>query len=237
MGESGRRSVFGGTDAKLFADALAELLVDRRDVGFAIEFDETIFLGHDFELALDHGLVANEGPIKVVRERHVASCFPIADGLCFLEFASESGFGPDVEPKGKVRTKGHSVEAGEVIAIDAANNAARDERKDETIGEDNGAGAQSRNNAMLQLVEKVGGVHECEGKSGDGVFSEELIDIAADKIGAAQTGGLYGEAFGFEPFLEQSDLSGTAGAVHALDNNKRAVEFAGVETDESFAEE
>src|SRR5580704_5704400 len=102
MGESGRRRVFGGANAELFADALAELLVNGGNVGLAVEFDEAVFLGHDFELALDHGLVANERPIEVVREGHVAPGLPIADGLGFLELASESGFGANVEPKGEV---------------------------------------------------------------------------------------------------------------------------------------
>src|SRR5208283_783847 len=211
--------------------------IDGGDVGFAVEFDETVFLGHDFEFALDHGLVANEGPIEVVRERHVASGFSVADGLGFFELASESGFGADVELEGKVRAKSHGVESGEVIAVDTANDAASDEGEDETIGEDDGARAESGNDAVLQLIEEVGGVHEGEGETGDSIFREELVDVAANEVGAAQAGGLHSETFGFEPFLEESDLSGTAGTVHALNDDKGAVEFAGIETNESLAEE
>ena len=237
MGESGRRSVLGRADAELFADALTKLLVDCGDVGFAIEFDETVFLGHDFEFALDHGLVTNEGPIEVVREGHIAAGFPIADGFGFFELARESSFRANVEPKGEMRAKSHGVETGEVIAIDAANDAASDEGKDEPIGEDDGPGAESGNDAVLQLIEEVGGVHEGEGETGDGIFGEELVDVAADEVGTAQAGGLHGETFGFEPFLEESDLGGTARTVHALDDDEGAVQFARIETDESFAEE
>ncbi len=136
-----------------------------------------------------------------------------------------------------MRTKSHGVKSGEVIAIDAANDAASDEREDEAIGEDDGAGAERGNDAMLELIEEIGGVHQGERKSSDGVFGEELVNIAADEIGAAQAAGLHGETFGFEPFLEESDLSGTAGAVHAFDDDEGAIEFAGIETDESFAKE
>src|SRR5260370_21655359 len=236
MGESGGRRVFGGANAELFADALAKLLVDGGNVGFAIELDETVFLGHDLEFALDHGLVANEGPIEVMRKGHVASGFPIADGLGFFEFASEGGFGANVEPKGEVRAKSHGVKASKVITIDTANDAASDQGEDETIGENDGARAEGGNDAMLQLIEEVGGVHDGEGETGDGVFGQELVDVAADEVGTAQAGGLYREAFGFEPFLEESDLSATAGAVHALDDDEGSVEFARIETNKSFTD-
>src|SRR5882762_4078743 len=223
MGQSGRGCVFGGADAKLLADALAQLFVDGGDAGFAVKLDEGVALGHVFEFALDHGLVADEGPVEIVRERHVAAGFPIADGLGFFEFAGEGGFRADVEPEGEMRAEGHGVEAGEVIAIDAANYAAGDEGEDEAVGEDDSAGAKSGNDAMFELIEEIGGVHKCEGEAGDGVFGEEFVDIAADEIGAAETAGLNGEAFGLQPFLEQSDLRGTAGAVHAFDDDEGTV--------------
>ena len=97
----------------MFGDALAELAIDSRDRSFAVEFDKAVALGHDFELALDHRLVANEGPVEIVRERHVATRFPITDGLGFFEFAGERGFGTHVKPEGEVRTKSHGVQAGE----------------------------------------------------------------------------------------------------------------------------
>src|SRR6266478_8559158 len=158
MGQSGRGRVFGSADAKLLANALAQLFVDGGDAGFAVKFDERVALGHVFEFALNHGLVADEGPIKIVGERHVAAGFPIADGLGFFEFAGEGSFGTDVEPEGEMRAEGHGVKAGEVIAIDAPNDAAGDEGEDEAVGEDDGAGAKGGHDAMLELVEKIGGV-------------------------------------------------------------------------------
>src|SRR5579859_1059625 len=235
--ESGRGSVFGGADAELFANALAQLLVDGGDTGFAIEFDEGVALGHVFEFAFDHGLIADERPVEIVGERHVAAGFPVADGLGFFELACEGGFGADIKPEGEMRAECHGVEAGEVIAIDAANHAAGNEREDETVGEDDGAGAEGGNDAVLELIEEIGGIHEREGEAGDGVFGEEFVNVAADEIGAAEAAGLNGEAFGLEPFLQQRDLGGAAGAVHAFDDDEGAVEFGGVEADEGFAEE
>src|SRR5450755_54595 len=55
-----RRRVFGGANSQAFADSLAQLLVYGGDAGLAVEFDEIVALGHDFEFALDHGLVADE---------------------------------------------------------------------------------------------------------------------------------------------------------------------------------
>jgi len=94
-----------------------------------------------------------------------------------------------------MRAEGHGVEAGEVIAIYAANDAramrvkmkrsARRQRRSE-----------ERNDAMLELIEESVSVHEGKSEAGDGVFGEEFVDIAADEIGAAKTAGLNGEAFG-----------------------------------------
>src|SRR5258707_3797284 len=99
-----------------------------------------------------------------------------------------------------MRTEGHGVKAGEVIAIDAGNHAAGDEGEDEAVGEDDGAGAEGGNDAVLELVEEIGGVHQGEGEAGDGVFGEEFVNVAADEIGAAEAAGLNGEAFGLQPF-------------------------------------
>src|SRR5258705_912558 len=186
MGQSGRGRVFGSADAKLLADSLAQLFVDGGDAGFAVKLDEGVALGHVFEFALDHGLVADEGPVEIVRERHITAGFPIADGVGFLEFAGEGGFRADVEPEGEMRAEGHGVEAGEVIAIYAANDAAGDEGEDEAVGEDDSAGAKSGNDAMLELIEEIGSVHEGKSEAGDGGFCEEVVGIAADQVWAAQ---------------------------------------------------
>src|ERR1700722_954663 len=122
-----------------------------------------------------------------------------------------------------MRAEGHGVEVGEVMAINAAHDAAGDEGEDEAVGENNGARAESGNDAMLELIEEVGGVHEGECEAGDGVFGEEFINVAADEVGAAEAAGLDGEAFGLQPFLEESDLRGAAGAVHAFDDDEGAV--------------
>src|SRR5262249_38005429 len=161
-----------------FADALAQELVHGRYAGFAVELNKVVALCHDFKFALDHGLVADERPIEIVRKRHVASGFPIADGLCFLELARERRLRPDIKPEGKIWPKGHGVKATQIVAIDAANNAASNEREDKTVSENHCARTQSRQNAVFDLVEKVGGVHQGERQAGDGVFGEQLIDVA-----------------------------------------------------------
>src|ERR1700719_4085828 len=96
MGQGRRGCVFGSADTELFADALAQLLVDGGDAGFTVELDEGVALGHVFEFALDHRLIADEGPVEVVGERHVATASPVAYGLGFFEFAGEGGFRTDV---------------------------------------------------------------------------------------------------------------------------------------------
>src|SRR5437773_10513196 len=88
--QRGGGSVFRRANPELLADALPQLLVHCGDAGLAVELDEPVALGHDFEFALDHGLVADERPVQIVRKGHVAASFPVADGLSFLELAAES---------------------------------------------------------------------------------------------------------------------------------------------------
>src|SRR6267143_2155806 len=90
---------------------------------------------------------------------YVVARFPVANGLRFLKFAGESGLRMHVQPKCEVRAQGHRVQAADVIAIDAAHYAARDQREDEAVGKHDGAGTQRRQDAMLDLIEKVRRVH------------------------------------------------------------------------------
>jgi len=46
---------------------------------------------------------------------------------------------------------------------------------------------------------------------------------------------LHGEAFRFEPFLQQGDLGGAAGAIHPFNHDEAAGDFAGIESDERLA--
>jgi hypothetical protein len=93
------------------------------------------------------------------------------------------------------------IKSADVIAIDTPDDAAGDEREDESIREYHSAGTKRREDAVLDLVEEVGGVHQREGQPSNRVFRQQLIDVAANKIGTPQTTGLYREPFGFEPFL------------------------------------
>ena len=90
---------------------------------------------------------------------------------------------------------------------------------------------------MFDLIEKVGRIHERESQARDGILREEFIDVATDEIRAAKAAGLNGKTFGLEPFLKKRNLRGTAGAVHALDDDEAAGDFVGIETDERLAKE
>ena len=81
-----------------------------------------------------------------------------------------------------MRAKRHRVKAADVIAIDAANDAARDQRENKSVGKHDGAGAQRGQNAVLDLIEEIRGVHQRQRQARDGVFREQLVDVAADEI-------------------------------------------------------
>ena len=140
MGQSGRGSVLCSANSEMFGDALAEKFVHGGNAGFAVELHETVLFGHGLKFALNHGLIADERPIQIVREGHVAARFPVTDGLGFAEFAAERGFRAHVEPESEMRAQSHGVKSAEIIAIDAANDAARDQCKNVAVGENDGAG-------------------------------------------------------------------------------------------------
>ena len=114
-----------------------------------------------------------------------------------------------------------------IIAADAANGGARDQREDVAVGENDQAGTQRGEDAALELIEEIGAVHQRQSHARDGIFGEQAVNIFADEVGAAQAHGLHGEAFGFQPFGEQRDLRGAAGAVRAFDDDQCAAEFFG----------
>src|SRR5262249_23761931 len=122
----------------LFGDALAQQLVDSRNASLTVQFNKVVPFSHDFEFALNHSLVADEGPIEVVRKRHVSARFPIADRLGLAKFAAERGFRTDVQPKGEMRAKRHGIKPTHVVAVDTSHDAAADQSKNVTIGEHDG---------------------------------------------------------------------------------------------------
>src|SRR5438128_6777253 len=140
MRQRGGRSVFCAANAEVLGNTLTQKFVHGGHVRLTIKLDEIVLLSLGFEFALNHRLIADERPVQIVRKGHVASGFPVADGLGFSEFAAESGFRANVEPEGKMRAQSHGVKAAEIIAVDAADDAACDEREEVTIGENYGSG-------------------------------------------------------------------------------------------------
>src|SRR5215831_15696549 len=124
--------------------------------------------------------------------------------------------------------KRHGVKSAHVVAVDAANDATAYQSENVAVGEHDGAGAQRGKNAVLDLVEEIGGVHQGQRQAGDGVFGEKLIDVAAHKVRTAQTAGLYRKALGFEPLLQQGDLRGPARPIHSFNHDEAAGDLAGI---------
>ena len=89
-----------------------------------------------------------------------------------------------------------------------------------------------RQNTMLDLVEKIRCVHQRQRQARHGVFRQQFVDVASHQIRAAQSAGLYGESFGFQPLLQQRNLRRAPGAVHAFDHDQAAGDFAGIKADQ-----
>src|SRR5690349_8490930 len=131
--------------------------------------------------------------------------------------------------------KRHGVKPGDVIAVDAAYNTAANQSENVAVSQHDRAGTQGGKNAVLDLVEKIRGIHQGQREARDSVFGEKFVDITAHKIRTPQAAGLHSKTFGFEPFLQQGDLRGTARAVHPFNHDEAAGDFAGIESDQRLA--
>src|SRR2546422_10536070 len=233
QGRGGR--VLRRANSKRLADLLPQLFVHRGNTRLAVQLDEVVALGHHLEFALNHGLIADERPVEIVRKRHVAPGLPVADGLRLLELARKRGLRPHVQPEREVRAQRHGIQAAQIVAVDPAHHAAGDERENVAIRKHHGSRAQRGENAVLHLVEEIRRVHQPERQPRHRVFRQQLIDIFSDEIGPAQPAGLYRETFGLQPLLEQSNLRGPAGAAHPFKYRERAGDFARIEADERLS--
>ena len=78
---------------------------------------------------------------------------------------------------------------------------------------------------MFELIVEIGRIHQRKRHPRDRVFGEQRVNIFRHQARTAQAHRLDGEAFGLQPFGQQRDLGGAAGAVHALNYDQRAAEF------------
>src|ERR1700722_290277 len=113
-----RRLVMGAANAQVRSDALSQVAVHRGNAGFAVKFDEAVALRQIFEFFFGQRLIFDELLEHIVRDRHAAAGFPVADGLGLFEFAVEGDFGLHVEPESEIRTQRGLVDSVEIIAAD-----------------------------------------------------------------------------------------------------------------------
>src|SRR6267143_1808678 len=112
-----------------------------------------------------------------------------------------------------------------VAALDPTSGRAVDEGVDITVGENMEGGAQSRDDAMLELIVETGRVHQRERHAGDRILGEQCVNIFRHQARTAQAHRLDRKTFRLEPFGQQRDLRGAAGTVHAFDYDQRTAEF------------
>ena len=166
-------------------------------------------------------LITNEGLEEIIRERHVASRFPIADSVGFLEFAIEGDFGLDIQPESQDR-------AAAPFRKSRADNRAqcRERARARSACKCSGRRVQPgpsecRKNAPLKLIEEIGAVHQRQGHAGDGVFGQQRVDVVGHQQRTTQSRRLHRETFRFEPFGKQRNLRRAARAVRAFDDDQR----------------
>ena len=91
----------------------------------------------------------------------------------------------DVEIKDRVRLQGDAVEVLQPGLVHAAHHVARHERVDVTVGQDNKAGFQRRQDDVLELVGKIRGVEQAERGAAQDVALLRLLQFLAHEAWSA----------------------------------------------------
>ena len=143
----------------------------------------------------------------------------------FAKLALERYIRAHIEPERQIGTNGHLVKPVQVVALDAAGYRAGNQSIKVAVREDNKIGTQRGDDAVLELVVEIGGVHQRERHPCNRIFGQQRVDIFRHQAGTAQPHGLHGEAFGLQPFRQQGNLSRAARSVHAFYDDKGPAEF------------
>ena len=123
-----------------------------------------------FKFLFHLGLVEDERLEQIVRERHVAAGFPVADRMGLAKFALERSFRAHIEPKRQVRTQGHFVQTVQVVALNPARGGTGNECVKVAVRQNDEIGAQRGDDAVLELIVEISGVHQGHRHARDGVF-------------------------------------------------------------------
>jgi len=113
---------------------------------------------------------------------------------------------------------------------DPAHHTARDQRENKSVRKNHRPRTQRGQDPVLHLIEKVRRVHQRQREPRHRVLGEQLIDVAPHQIRTPQAARLHRESFRLQPLLQQGNLRGPPGAVHASITIKLPVIFAWVES-------
>jgi hypothetical protein len=215
-------------------DSCPKIVLDCAGRTVSIDGFETVEFLHGFEFFLDQPLIFDEAGIHVRGPVHIHAGFPIVEHGVLSEISFHENFGAHREIEDCVGHQGDAVDVAYPCRFDAAYDRARHQGVDVAVGEDDEAGAQSRDDAVFQLIGEVGGIEQAEGSGAEDVALHRLFEFAADEHRALQSDIGCRIAAAFEPVAQEIDLCRASGAVGALDNDELSLEFVQVSARQSL---
>src|SRR5450432_484672 len=201
-----------------FAHA-ALLLLDRHS---GIDDVEAHLLRHSLVLVEDAALKDAEALLHVAGQAQVHAGLVILERVASAQDAAQSDIERHAEIKAQVGMDGEAVEVADPTAAHPAGHVARERGVGVSVGADDGARFDQRQDVTFHAVGEIGSVDQAEGG-----WSEHLLALAAARGLAHQRGGIplaesHGIALGSQPMAEQRHLGGLSGTIDPFDHDQLA---------------
>lgn len=163
---------------------------------------ETVEFLHGLEFLLNETLILDEAAVHVRRAVHIHAGFPIVQHGMLPQVPLDQNFRAHGEIKDGIGNKSDAVDLANPCRLNAANDRARHQRIDVTIGQNDEARTQRRNDPVLELVGEIGRIEQAEGSRAQNISAHGLLEFAANEHGPLQSDVYRGAAAPFQPIAQ-----------------------------------
>lgn len=206
-------------------DFRAKFVLDRAGRSVAVDGFEPVVLLHCLEFFLDLPLIFDEAGVHVGRAMHVHPGLPIIERGMLPEISFDQDLGAYRQMKNGVRHQSNAVHVPNPCGFDAADDGASHQGIDVAVGENDESGTERRNDSILELVRKVGGVKQAEGARAENVPLHRGFELTADEHRSLQADVRRRISAPLEPVFQKVDLCRAAGAICAFDDDELSLQF------------
>ncbi len=201
-------------------DLSTQFVLDSPRGAVSIDRLKTIEFLHGFELFLNLTLVFYETGVHIGGPVHIHSGFPIIQRGVFAQIPFNENARADGQVEHRVRNKCDAVDLPDPGRFNSTDDRPRHQRIDITVCQDDETRAESREDAVLELVGKIRRIKQAQCSCAENVALHRLFELAAHQHRSLQADVYRGIAQTFKPISQQVDLRRSSRPVGAFDNNE-----------------